>query len=191
MTWATIGAMSTQDPNDPSYNLPAAPPEPTGYAAAQRPHYTRPPMPKEVNWATLLMLLSIVISLVGVIILLADKNGYIKAVRDSNPDYSQKKLDDTFKAARVVAIVIFVIVAVLYAWLILKIRQGRNWARIVATVLLVLGIVSNVSTMASNGTGATKAFEVVGLIIAVAVLVLLWLRPSNAYFKEVPPGAAA
>lgn len=180
--------MSTSD-HDPrtGHELPPAPPEPTGYAAPQHANYVRPPMPREVNWATILMVVSIVLSIIGTIVVLSDKSGFIKQIRDNKPDYSQKKLDDTYNVVRVTAIVTVIIIAVLYVWLIVKIRQGRNWARIVATVLLALGILSSLSGLAGTGTGASKALQVIGLIISIAVLVLLWLRPSNAYFKERPP----
>lgn len=88
----------------------------------------------------------------------------------------------------------------LWIWMAVMNRKGRNWARITATVFGGLGLLSSLSSignMAGNAAlgGATMPMStgsvvlaVVDPLLVVAILVLLWIRPSSAYFSSV--GAA-
>ncbi|WP_433333911.1 hypothetical protein [Spirillospora sp. CA-294931] len=99
--------------------------------------------------------------------------------------------------------VVAVVCAGLWLWMAFKNRAGRNWARIAGTVLFALNSLSVVSggfTNASgsvNGTaftvGAPFAATVINVVIwavGLAVVILLWTRPSSAYFKPVNPYGA-
>jgi hypothetical protein len=59
---------------------------------------------------------------------------------------------------------------------------GKSWARIVATVLGALGVVSTLFAL-TTATGTTVALQVISLLLAIAILVLLWLPASSAYFR--------
>ena len=59
---------------------------------------------------------------------------------------------------------------------------GKSWARVVATVLGGLGVLSAIFTI-TTGTGLTVAMQLVSLVLAVTILVLLWRPASSAYFQ--------
>jgi hypothetical protein len=63
--------------------------------------------------------------------------------------------------------------------------KGRNWARVTGTVL---GALSLAGSLSSLGNLAGTVLAVVDPLLVVAILVLLWVRPSSAYFSAV--GAA-
>ena len=88
----------------------------------------------------------------------------------------------------------------LWIWMAIMNGKGRNWARITGTVLGALSLaasLSSVGNLAGNAAlgGATMpmstanvALAVIDPLLVVAILVLLWVRPSSAYFSAV--GAA-
>jgi len=79
----------------------------------------------------------------------------------------------------VMEIVFFAIAIVLEVILALLIRRGLNWARILLTISLGLGFAALiVSPPTSPLAYATSA-------VNVALLVLIWLPPSNHYFRTV------
>ena len=88
----------------------------------------------------------------------------------------------------------------LWIWMAVMNGKGRNWARITATVfgaLSLAGSLSSVGNIAGNAAlgGATMPMSTASVVLSVldpllviAILVLLWVRPSSAYFSAV--GAA-
>lgn len=88
----------------------------------------------------------------------------------------------------------------LWIWMAVMNGKGRNWARITATVfgaLSLAGSLSSVGNLAGNAAlgGAAVPMSAVGAglavvdpVLVIAILVLLWVRPSSAYFSAV--GAA-
>jgi threonine/homoserine efflux transporter RhtA len=63
--------------------------------------------------------------------------------------------------------------------------RGRNWARIVATVLGAFSVCGGVASFANSmtTTGVTVLFSLLQLALAAVVLVLLWLPSSSAYYR--------
>lgn len=88
----------------------------------------------------------------------------------------------------------------LWIWMAVMNGRGRTWARVTGTVLGALSLAGSLSTLgnlAGNAAlgGAALPTSAVGNVLAVvdpllviAILVLLWVRPSSAYFSAV--GAA-
>lgn len=85
--------------------------------------------------------------------------------------------------AVVVAGAIFMgLMDVLYLWLALRIRKGSTRARTAITVLFIFGIVTWLVDHGGSATAVVKAIAGIQLVIMAAILVLLWQRPSSAYF---------
>ena len=70
----------------------------------------------------------------------------------------------------------------LWLWMAAANGAGKSWARVVATVLGALSVLSTVFSLTS-GTGVTIAMQLLSLVLAVAILVLLWRPASSAYFQ--------
>ncbi|MBW4094637.1 MAG: hypothetical protein HIU81_04200, partial [Acidobacteria bacterium] len=89
----------------------------------------------------------------------------------------------------VTILIISLIVWALMIWFNLK---GRNWARITATVLGGLGIISTLTSMGQTASnGLTVVLGVILLLVEIAILVLLWMKPTSAFYKAVSAQRAA
>ncbi|MDR7312567.1 hypothetical protein J2S40_003625 [Nocardioides luteus] len=85
----------------------------------------------------------------------------------------------------------------LWIWMAVMNGRGRNWARVTATVFGALALAGSLSSLGSAagsaalgspgvpGSPLSMVFAVVDPLLAITILVLLWLRPSSAYFAAV------
>ncbi|MFE6648526.1 hypothetical protein ACFVJS_18295 [Nocardioides sp. NPDC057772] len=181
-----------------AYPAPAAPP-------------TAPPeRPKTLTYAVYGMWLGGLLSIVSTVFLLTMDTTEMKTLMvtemEKQPTYDPSVLDAREMADVFVPIiqiggtVLGLIFLGVWVWMAVMNGKGRNWARITATVLGALslaGSMSSLANVAGNAAlgGATMPTSTVGTVLAVvdpflvvAILVLLWLRPSSAYFSAV--GAA-
>ena len=98
-------------------------------------------------------------------------------------------LDQARAIYRMAVVAMFVIVAVIAALWILFLffmRRGRNWARIVVTVVGVLWFLLALPSAVGGAAGGVGP-ELLSLLQLVALLVTLvyaYLAPSNAYFRH-------
>lgn len=132
--------------------------------------------PTTVTVAFWLWIASTVIGLIGAIVIVAFA-GDSAAIRDL-----QGGERDAANAALIGLAVIFIIVALLralFAWYMLK---GRNWARIVLTVLGAINIVAVAAQAGSIGV-----LEWIGVVLIAVAIVLQFLPSSNAYFAQSHP----
>jgi hypothetical protein len=74
-----------------------------------------------------------------------------------------------------------IVSAVLILAVALAIRGGATWARVVLTVLLLGALCANGVILTDVAPGATKALGVLAMVVAVTVVVLMFLPPSNRY----------
>jgi hypothetical protein len=90
-------------------------------------------------------------------------------------------------AAVTVAIVSAVVVGLLAAglWVLNAVfnARGATWARILSTVLGALAVVFTLVSFTQPGGGLSRALSVVQLLIAIAVLVLIWRPESSRYYQ--------
>ena len=78
------------------------------------------------------------------------------------------------------AIGIGVGLAALFAYFIGK---GANWARIVYTVLIVIGVLGSLAQLGGQPP-VLLVLSLVSLAIGIAIVVFLYRPDSNAYFKK-------
>ncbi|HVQ90058.1 MAG TPA: hypothetical protein VMU51_03390 [Mycobacteriales bacterium] len=173
---------AAQYPSAPQYDYPAYAGGPGGFGAPGAP---RPPMPPTVHWASIAIIVRTVFSIISTLVIFAR----LDTITDEVMARSSSDLDrDSAKAAVVFGAVIALVVAVLLLGLAVKVRQGRNWARIVAIVLAVLGILGGLAQFAQPYGGLIVLLGVVDLALAIATLALLVMPASNEYFKAGRPG---
>jgi uncharacterized membrane protein YsdA (DUF1294 family) len=83
----------------------------------------------------------------------------------------------------VTAMLAVLIVAAFWLWMARKTWAGRNWARILQTVLLALSLVGAVITVI-QGDALVWTYPLVQILSAASV-VLMWTRQSRDYFATV------
>ena len=160
----------------------------------QPPGPLRPPAPAPVLTAVKLMYAGAAISTVNLISALvfiiggntaghAEVNGHILTAAQAS------QLDPVLIT---VAIVFGLVVIALWLWMARANGQGRNWARIVSTVLFGLATLQLISQASLQRPAGHIGFAVVvfGVIVPVLTLVvglaavwLLWRPASSAFFK--------
>ncbi|GGU24764.1 hypothetical protein [Nocardioides albus] len=180
------------------YPVPAAPPA----APLER--------PKSVTYAVVGMwvggLLSVVSSLFLFTMDTTELKTQLVTEMEKQPTYDPTVLDaqemaDVFVPIMQVGGAVLGLIALgLWIWMAVTNGKGRNWARITATVfggLSLLGSLSTVANLAGSAAlgGAAMPMSTANIVLAVvdpllvvAILVLLWLPSSSAYFGAV--GAA-
>jgi uncharacterized membrane protein (DUF485 family) len=140
--------------------------------------------PSTVQNAVRLMFVLAALGVIGLIIVFADKDALRKAVEDANPNYDTTQLDNAVNTGVTVGAVIGIVLIVLYVLLALQVRKGKNWARIVTWVLAGLGVLGGVTNLAQPQAALTKIVAGVELVLYIALIVLLAMRPSNEYFRK-------
>jgi hypothetical protein len=161
---------------------PGTPPQESAAAPA-----AKPAQPPAIRNAVRLMWAGAVISLLSLVVTLATLGSLKTQVRDQLAQNNQKVTEDMVNAGYAAGIVGGVVVAIvailLWLWMAWKNGQGRKWARIVATVLGVINVLSTLYTIGS-GTAepAAVVLAVINLVLAIAILVLLWRKEASAYY---------
>ncbi|WP_028047267.1 hypothetical protein [Cellulomonas sp. URHE0023] len=169
--------MSEPNPSGAERSMPVAPQyqvQPSNVAPVER--------PSSVTRAVQLMYAGAALSLIGIVVAWATKNQLRDTLAESSPSLTPADVDTAVTIALVSATVVGLIAVGLWLWMAAANGAGKSWARIVATVLGGLGVVSTLFSLRS-ATGTSIALNLLSLVLAVAILVLLWLPASSAYFR--------
>jgi hypothetical protein len=156
--------------------MPAAP-EPVPGVPAQA--------PSTVRNAVLLMYIRAGLGVLGIIVVLATKNSLRNEIRDQHPEYDADKLDRLTHNAVHASVIIGIVFLVLYVLLAIQVARGRNWARIVTWVISALGVIGLLSVLGES-SAASKIIGVFSGLLAIGIIILLALAPSNEYFAAGP-----
>jgi hypothetical protein len=153
-----------------------APSAPTGYGAPQSME-----RPTTVRAGIGAFVAGLVLSLVANIVVFADADSLVARARAAAG--GDALTDDAIRSALVIGAVIglvFVVLEVLFLWFA---WQGRNWARIVLWVLGGLGVASGLVALAggTSQSGFLSSLNVFQLLLSIAGVVLLALKPSNEW----------
>jgi hypothetical protein len=155
--------------------FPSAPPPMEGETRTITP-------PTEITVAFWCYIVAAVVTVVGGLMVLGARQQIMDAVRSAGNggNLTPQQLDAAANLAIGLAVVLSLVFAGLYVLFAFKLRAGRNWARIVLTIVAVLELLSLVT---SNGGGS--ALRYIGDLAAIIGAVLSYLPNSNAYFATV------
>ena len=117
------------------------------------------------------------LGLLGSIVTFADFNSLVDdAARDAGVDA------DSVRAGVMVGAVIGLLFLAAYLAVLWQAWQGRNWARIVLWVLGGLSVISGLLGL-GNGNGFLALLGVVQLLLVIAGIVFLAMKPSNEWYR--------
>lgn len=89
-------------------------------------------------------------------------------------------------AATGVVVLIFAIfvfiVALIELFIVNRMRDGRNWARVVLTILGILSLLGSIIPWFTAGWNTTSTWSVVQVVVLVIAIVLMYVPAANAYF---------
>ncbi len=150
----------------------------------------RPPAPAPVLTAVKLMYAGAAVSAVYLIISLAIAIGDIgAAARGRWLGYSLTAARLSQMKPLIIAVVMAggLVVIALWLWMARANGQGRNWARILSTVLFGLAALQLTSDFRQPVIHVVSGVEVLGVVLAclpgLAAVWLLWRPASGAFFK--------
>lgn len=174
--------MST--PNQPGGDgLGSMPPQPGADSGP-------PVRPRSVDLACLLWLLSAVAGIVlTAVTLLGDETALREITRQALDDSGQPTTDaDVTQAANTFKTMVIASLAIGFALVLLfvvKMRNGRNWARVVIVACAAMSVMVFLGNAGAIGLGADFVINAVFVALAVATIVYLFRAESNAYFIAV------
>lgn len=191
------GPGSGGEPTGQEYGSPPSPGAPGGYQAmpgdsnpggAALP--TNAARPSSITMAVRLMYVGAALSVVGVLVAIVMKSQIHDRVRQALKDAGKSADTSQVHSIMVVTLGGFVIVGLIGValWLFMAWAngKGKSWARIVATILGVLNVLSFLGSFVQHST--TPLGVVVGLInvlLAIVILVLLWRKESSDYYRAM------
>lgn len=167
-----------------------------GYASPSYPGGTGlaepPARPTTVALAFYAWLLLTALSLVSLIIVLSSPiwdQAVAEGVREADANGVTLNVSSLVNTVKITAVVGYLIAAGLYLLFAFKMFTGRNWARVVLTIIGILAALGavlptyrSVTVQGTTYTVATYGIHWINLALTVGAVVLMYLAASNAYF---------
>jgi hypothetical protein len=147
------------------------------------------PRPKAVDTAFQASLTGAVIGAVATVVTtVLDREQMILLARDAlagagMPDGEQDVAQAVgmFRMAMVFGIAVFLGLWLLFA---MKMRAGRNWARVLITALAAVGVLSFLSAMANSGAELELIWSLAEVAFLVTAVIYMFRPESTRYFAE-------
>ena len=142
----------------------------------------RPPAPPSVLNAVKLMYAGAAVSTVSLIVSLVDISGTKAAIRKARPSLTVAQVNQLNTFIISLAIISGVIGIALWLWMARANGQGRNWARIVSTVLFGLATLDLFGVVSQPKTLLGLVFPLLTWLIGAGAVFLLWRGESTTFF---------
>lgn len=119
-------------------------------------------------------LVSTVTVVAGAVFVATSGSEIAEELRKTEPSMTDAEIDGAVTIAQAIGIAVAAVVALGYLWLAFKLKAGRNWARVLLTVLTLVHVAYLVAEGATTMGYVTCA-------VAVLAVVLSYLPSANAY----------
>lgn len=141
------------------------------------------PPPKDVQTSVKLWFASIALALVAGLLslLFTDRDVARQALLDSDAGLSASQADTAVTISVIGGFFFVVVIAALQLLFVFKMRAGRNWARIVLTVLGALAVIFGLFGFTAGFTIGSLV-NLVSILLIVGAIVLMYRPAASAYF---------
>ena len=139
--------------------------------------------PPSVLNAVKLMYAGAAVSTVSLVISLADISGTKAAIRKARPTLTTTQVNQLNTFIIALAVVSGVVGIALWLWMARANGQGRNWARILSTVLFGLATLDLFGVVSQPKTLISLVFPLLTWLVGAGAVFLLWRRDSTSFFK--------
>jgi hypothetical protein len=143
----------------------------------------RPAPPPSVLNAVKLMYAGAAVSTVSLVISLVDISGTKAAIKKARPTLTAAQVNQLNTFIIALAVIAGVLGVALWLWMSRANGQGRNWARILSTVLFGLATLDMFGVLSQPKTVLGLVFPVLTWLIGAGAVFLLWRPESTAFFK--------
>ncbi len=109
------------------------------------------------------------------------------ALKKAYPKYTAHQISQVLTADVIIGIVVGLLSVGLWVFLARACQRGRNWARIIGTVLFALDTLLILLSVSRFKGGVAVLVDLVIWLIGLAAIVLLWRKESSAFFAQQPP----
>ncbi|HWN01163.1 MAG TPA: hypothetical protein VNO54_29275 [Streptosporangiaceae bacterium] len=147
------------------------------------PEPDRGPAPPSVVNAVKLMYTGAAVSTVSLIISLASIGGTKDAIKKARPSLTATQVNQLNTFIIALAVVSGVIGVALWLWMSRANGQGKNWARILSTVLFGLATLDLFGVVSQPKTALGLIFPLLTWLVGLGTVVLLWRKESTEFFK--------
>lgn len=144
------------------------------------------PAPREVQTSVKLWFASIALSLIGAVLglLLTDRDKAVQSLLGSGTSgITRSQAETAVTVGLVVGLVIVLVLIALEVFFIVKMRTGRNWARITLTVLGALSVLSGLFGL-RGGVTFGGLVNLVSILLVAAAIVFMFRPAASAYFSR-------
>jgi hypothetical protein len=171
----------------PEQAPPGYPTGPYGQAPGYAPYgqpMAKPEPPASILQAVRLMYAGAVLSLLWTLLVLPQRDVLRDALTDQNLDITEGEIDTLINTMMGAMIVIGLFAVGLWILMARTNRDGKAWARVVATILGALGIlIGLLGLLRADSIGLIMNLALV--VLAGWILVLLYRRESSDYYNAV------
>src|SRR6476661_3238732 len=143
----------------------------------------RGPAPQSVLNAVKLMYVGAAVSTVSLVISLVSIGGTKDAIKKARPSLTAAQVNQLNTFIIALAVVSGVIGVALWLWMARANGQGKNWARILSTVLFGLATLDLFGVLSQPKTALGLIFPVLTWLVGLGAVFLLWRKDSNDFYR--------
>jgi len=144
----------------------------------------RPPAPPSVQTAVKLMYAGAGLQALGIILSLLTLASLKSAILSKFPNYTTSQVHTAETAAIVFVVLVGLIGIALWIWMALANGAGRNYARIIASVLFGLYTIDILASFGRAQSAVGLIFGLLSWLVGLGAIIFLWRRDSSAYFAQ-------
>ena len=159
----------------------------------------RPRPPKLVDLARWLWIGSAALGSLGFLLEVTSGDLLLTELRKAQPDLGQSELDGAMSAAVLFSVLACGLLVLVHAMIANRMARGRNWARIVLTVLggggillglmrLLLVVTGVAATFDASISPVNLAFSLVTMAVDATVIVLMFQPSVAGHFRGMAVG---
>jgi hypothetical protein len=143
----------------------------------------RPQPPASVVMAVRFMYAGAVVSAISLVVGLATIGNLRSTLHSADPKLTPSQLHSLEVFLVGLSIVTGIVGIGLWIWLALMNKAGKNWARIVGTVLFCIDTLLLLLGLARAGAAAGTLFSILTWVTGLGAVIFLWRRDSTDYFN--------
>jgi hypothetical protein len=156
------------------------------YPSSDKPvELEHPPAPPSVMNAVKLMYAGAAISTVSLIVTLADVGGVKSAIKRAKPTWTAAQVNSYDRFIISLAVVSGLIGIGLWLWMARANLRGKNWARIVSSVLFALATLDLIGVFTEPKTALGLVFPLLTWLVGLGAIVLLWRKDNNDFYQPM------